>query len=73
MLTGEGRLTCMNVHDSLTPSVTPDVFDGDVLAMPCIAENRLVLVISAHDNLFIYSAWDQLTYHHYHDLLQTTT
>lgn len=47
------------MHDSLTPSVTPDVFDGDVLAMPCIAENRLVLAISAHDNLFIYSAWDQ--------------
>lgn len=62
------------MRDSLTPSVTPDVFDGDVLAMPCIAENRLVLVISAHDtNLFIYSAWDQLTYHYYHDLLLTTT
>jgi hypothetical protein len=45
------------VRDSLMPSLTPDVFDGDVLAMPCIAENRLVLVISAHDNLFIYSIW----------------
>jgi len=34
------------VRDSLTPSATTDVDDSDVLAMPCIAENRLVLVIS---------------------------
>jgi hypothetical protein len=33
------------VRDSLKSSVVPD-FDGVVPAMPCIAENRLVPVIS---------------------------
>lgn len=60
------------MRDSLTPSVTPDVFDGDVLAMPCIAENRLVLAISAHDNfIYLFGLGPNLLTHHYHDLLLT--
>jgi len=42
------------VRDILTPSDEPDV-DGDVFAVPRMAENRLVPIITVvHDNLFSY-------------------
>jgi hypothetical protein len=51
------------VHESLTPSVTPDVMTATSLAMPCIAENSTGSRDQYHhhdddddDSLFIYLA-----------------
>src|SRR5579863_2571485 len=71
MLAGEGRLTCMIASRRRLRRT----FDGDGSSlMPCIAENRLVLVISAATIIYVFIwLWTTTgttmhlpTHHHHH-------